>query len=138
MLVLRRGTSCITSQKKEKQTFGQSSHTYLLVLQVALYMPSACLMASCRIIGQRSRFVLGHRITSQHAWTSLRQWLLELRAPRALEFRTHDFRRGHAKDLQLSGVITHVSRDEVAFVKFCQELHYGKFCLLVNGVRRHL
>jgi len=42
-------------------------------------------------------------ITAARALCVLRQWLAELDFPRASEYRTHDFRRGHAKDLQLAG-----------------------------------
>ena len=75
-------------------------------------------------------------ITPQHALTSLRQWLLELRAPRALEFRTHDFGRGHAKDLQPPAWYT--CQMIKVFLYFCQGLHYGTSCPLANGVRRYL
>ena len=77
-------------------------------------------------------------ITPQHALSSLRQWLVELGAPRAREFRTHDFRRGHAKDLQLSGVATHVSISKTMFLDVRKGLRYWKSRLLGNGVRRHL
>ena len=42
-------------------------------------------------------------ITAGDALSGLRSMLKALNVPRADEYRTHDFRRGHAKDLQLSG-----------------------------------
>ena len=42
-------------------------------------------------------------VTEHSALVTLRMLLRSLAVPRACEYRTHDFRRGHAKDLQLSG-----------------------------------
>ena len=43
-------------------------------------------------------------VTASTAWSALRDMLGQLRVDRASEYRTHDLRRGHAKDLQMSGV----------------------------------
>ena len=43
-------------------------------------------------------------ITAGMALVKLREMMEILREPRAGEYRTHDLRRGHAKDLQLSGM----------------------------------
>ena len=48
-------------------------------------------------------------ITAADALARLRAILVVLNVPNAADYRTHDFRRGHAKDLQLSGVIFHVT-----------------------------
>ena len=54
-----------------------------------------------------TKFGVGQRIfptaTASGALRVVREMLGELRTPRANEYRTHDFRRGHAKDLQESG-----------------------------------
>ena len=42
-------------------------------------------------------------ITAAGALRVLRTVLVDLSVPHAAEYRTHDFRRGHAKDLQVSG-----------------------------------
>ena len=42
-------------------------------------------------------------ITAASALAALREMLEDLRVPNAGSYRTHDFRRGHALDLQLSG-----------------------------------
>jgi hypothetical protein len=42
-------------------------------------------------------------VTAASALRVLRTVLAEMRIPHAADYRTHDFRRGHAKDLQLSG-----------------------------------
>ena len=42
-------------------------------------------------------------ITAARALHALRTMLTSLRVPNASRYRTHDFRRGHAKDLQLAG-----------------------------------
>jgi hypothetical protein len=43
------------------------------------------------------------RLSSGFANRSLRQALTELKVPHAVSYGTHDIRRGHAKDLQMSG-----------------------------------
>ncbi len=47
-------------------------------------------------------------ITASSALRTLRTMLQVLGVDRSHEYRTHDFRRGHAKDLQLSGATVHV------------------------------
>ena len=42
-------------------------------------------------------------ITAASTLRVLRAVLADLGIPHAADYRTHDFRRGHAKDLQLSG-----------------------------------
>jgi hypothetical protein len=42
-------------------------------------------------------------VTATSALAALRQMLAVLKVSRASEHRTHDLRRGHAKDLQMSG-----------------------------------
>jgi hypothetical protein len=43
------------------------------------------------------------KVTAGAALKALREILASIGIPRAAEYRTHDLRRGHAKDLQLSG-----------------------------------
>ena len=42
-------------------------------------------------------------ISAEKARLTLRQWLADLEVPEAELYRLHDFRRGHARDLQASG-----------------------------------
>ena len=44
-------------------------------------------------------------ITAANALAALREMLEALEVPNAASYRTHDFRRGHALDLQLSGAL---------------------------------
>ena len=44
-------------------------------------------------------------ITAANALVALREMLEALEVPNAASYRTHDFRRGHALDLQLSGAL---------------------------------
>ena len=59
---------------------------------------------------RRSGTKLFPQATAAVALRVLREMLGILGIPKAELYRTHDFRRGHAKDLQLSGVWLHVVR----------------------------
>jgi hypothetical protein len=43
-------------------------------------------------------------VTPAAALANLRKILEELNVPNAMAYRTHDLRRGHARDLQLNGI----------------------------------
>ena len=59
-------------------------------------------------------------VTPAAALANLRQILEGLHVPNAMAYRTHDLRRGHARDLQMSGTvstcITHVNARRCAHV----------------------
>ena len=42
-------------------------------------------------------------VTPAAALANLRKILVELNVPNAMAYRTHDLRRGHARDLQMNG-----------------------------------
>jgi len=58
-------------------------------------------------------------VTAASARKTLREMLAALEIPRAREYRTHDLRRGHAKDLQISGLL---------FAGLCDSL-CGRHCV---------
>lgn len=53
-------------------------------------------------IQKPSGSVVFHGVTQNRATQHLRDMLAQLEVPRAREYRLHDFRRGHARDLQKS------------------------------------
>ena len=55
------------------------------------------------MLAQERGSMLFGDVSGGSALTSLRSMLSSLGVGRHHEFRTHDFRRGHAKDLQISG-----------------------------------
>ena len=52
----------------------------------------------CRVFGD---------VTPASTLNTLRRVMAKMNAPRAAEYRTHDLRRGHAKDLQTSGSVNY-------------------------------
>ena len=71
-------------------------------------------------------------VSAGDALCGLRAMLEALKVPRAGEYRTHDFRRGHAKDLQLSGMVVSALWPRLLLC-FVEVLHFGKFSVPVNG-----
>ena len=74
-------------------------------------------------------------ITAAGALSGLRQMLNWLGVPRACEYRTHDLRRGHAKDLQLSGIwlMSHGAESPSPYCFRVKGLRCGKFLRQENG-----
>ena len=75
-------------------------------------------------------------VTAAGALRVLRTMLADLSFPHAAEYRTHDFRRGHAKDLQVSGrrlcCIFGFSVDHMANL-FSEEHSSGRYWKQGNG-----
>ena len=57
--------------------------------------------------------------TAAEANSALKDMLGKIGVAKAKEYRTHDIRRGHARDLQLSGVLAYIHRCVVWFTLFC-------------------
>ena len=58
-------------------------------------------------------------VTPAAALANLRKILEELKVPNAMAYRTHDLRRGHARDLQLNGAFGLLLRVKCASVVAC-------------------
>ena len=87
-----------------------------------------------------AKFPVGARVFGEfnrnNALKKLREVMAGLNAPKASEYRTHDFRRGHAKDLQVSGMFLLI----VVLFSFaiCMDSHVFGRCPVVedSGGRR--
>ena len=76
--------------------------------------------------------------TAAGANSALKDMLAKTGVPNAREYRTHDIRRGHARDLQLSGVFSISAGARcVCITSYSQEPHCGRSWQQASGARQH-
>ena len=77
--------------------------------------------------------------TAAEANSALKDMLGQIGVAKAKEYRTHDIRRGRARDLQLSGVLTHIHWCAVCSHDFmyAQEPHCGRSWPQASGAHQH-
>jgi len=77
--------------------------------------------------------------TAAEANSALKDMLGKIGVAKAKEYRTHDIRRGHARDLQLSGVLGYIHRFVVCshYFVYAQEPPCGRSWQQASGAHQH-